>query len=302
MISFFKKTFKGLTKTRSKIANAFVGIVGKSYLNPEDIDLLEEALLQSDIGWELTEYIIEKISDSDKKGLDWSERFFQIMKDKLDSKYDTNPLKKVILVVGINGTGKTTSSAKLAGYFANNSSSVFLVAADTYRAAAVEQIRQWSERLDVHLVANEGSVDPASVAFDGVKSGVSNDVGKIIVDTAGRLHTSPNLMKELEKIYRVAQKLIDEISVLITIDANTGQNGLTQVKEFGKYLPIDGVILTKMDGTARGGIAVSIMHDLQLPIYFMGVGEQVDDLIPFSQDEYLRGLIGIEEEVAKPNE
>ena len=126
MISFFKKTFKGLTKTRSKIANAFVGIVGKSYLNPEDIDLLEEALLQSDIGWELTEYIIEKISDSDKKGLDWSERFFQIMKDKLDSKYDTNPLKKVILVVGINGTGKTTSSAKLAGYFANNSSSVFL--------------------------------------------------------------------------------------------------------------------------------------------------------------------------------
>ncbi len=296
MISIFKKTFKGLTKTRSKIANAFVGIVGKSYLNPEDIDSLEEALLQSDMGWELTDYIIEKIGESDKKGLDWTERFFQLMTSKLAGKYKANPLKKVILVVGINGTGKTTSSAKLAGYFSNNSSSVSLVAADTYRAAAVEQIRQWSHKLGVQLVANEGSADPASVAFDGVKSGLTNNIEKIIVDTAGRLHTSPNLMKELEKIYRVSQKLTNEMSVLITIDANTGQNGLTQVKEFGKYLPIDGVVLTKMDGTARGGIAVSIMHDLNLPIYFMGVGEQIDDLIPFSQDDYLKGLIGLDKE------
>jgi fused signal recognition particle receptor len=172
------------------------------------------------------------------------------------------------------------------------------VAADTYRAAAVEQIREWSNRLNLNLVANEGTTDPAAVAYDGVNSGLAKNMDRIIVDTAGRLHTSPNLMQELEKINRVVKKITDDISVLITIDANTGQNGITQVKEFGKYIPIDGVILTKMDGTARGGIAVPIMTELNLPIYFMGVGEQVDDLIPFDRQSYLKGLIGIEEEAS----
>ena len=296
MFSFFRKTFNGLSKTRKKLANAISGLTGKSYLDSDDLNLLEESLLQADLGWKMVELIIEDLQNSGKKGLSWDQRFMQTMASQLEGKAEEHPLKKVIVLIGINGTGKTTSSAKLAGHFSSDNEKVTLVAADTYRAAAVEQIREWANRLNVNLVANEGTADPAAVAYDGVHSGLAKNMDRIIVDTAGRLHTSPNLMQELEKINRVIKKITDDISVLITIDANTGQNGITQVKEFGKYIPIDGVILTKMDGTARGGIAVPIMTELNLPIYFMGVGEQVDDLIPFDRDSYLKGLIGIGEE------
>ena len=278
------------------MANAISGLTGKSYLDSDDLDLLEESLLQADLGWQMVESIIEDLQNSGKKGLSWDQRFMQTMTSQLEGKAEEHPLKKVIVLIGINGTGKTTSSAKLAGHFSSDNEKVTLVAADTYRAAAVEQIREWANRLNVNLVANEGTADPAAVAYDGVHSGLAKNMDRIIVDTAGRLHTSPNLMQELEKINRVIKKITDDISVLITIDANTGQNGITQVREFGKYIPIDGVILTKMDGTARGGIAVPIMTELNLPIYFMGVGEQVDDLIPFDRDSYLKGLIGIGEE------
>jgi fused signal recognition particle receptor len=278
------------------LANAISGLRGKSYLDSDDLDLLEESLLQADLGWKMVELIIEDLQNSGKKGLSWDQRFMQTMASQLEGKAEEHPLKKVIVLIGINGTGKTTSSAKLAGHFSSDNEKVTLVAADTYRAAAVEQIREWANRLNVNLVANEGTADPAAVAYDGVHSGLAKNMDRIIVDTAGRLHTSPNLMQELEKINRVIKKITDDISVLITIDANTGQNGITQVREFGKYIPIDGVILTKMDGTARGGIAVPIMTELNLPIYFMGVGEQVDDLIPFDRDSYLKGLIGIGEE------
>ncbi|MBT5955768.1 MAG: signal recognition particle-docking protein FtsY [Candidatus Marinimicrobia bacterium] len=298
MFSFFKKTFGGLSKTRKKLANAVSGLTGKSYLDADDIELLEESLLQADLGWQIVETIIEELQDSGKKDLSWDQRFMQTMTSQLEGKADKHPLKKVIVLIGINGTGKTTSSAKLAGYFSSSGEIVTLVAADTYRAAAVEQIREWATRLKINVVANEGTADPAAVAYDGVNSGLAKKMDRIIVDTAGRLHTSPNLMQELEKINRVIKKITDDISVLITIDANTGQNGITQVKKFGKYIPIDGVILTKMDGTARGGIAVPIMTELNLPIYFMGVGEQVDDLIPFDRESYLKGLIGIEEEAS----
>jgi len=296
MFSFFRKTFSGLSKTRKKLANVISGLTGKSYLDSDDLNLLEESLLQADLGWKMVELILEDLQTSGKKGLSWDQRFMQTMTSQLEGKAEEHPLKKVIVLIGINGTGKTTSSAKLAGHFSSDNEKVTLVAADTYRAAAVEQIREWANRLNVNLVANEGTADPAAVAYDGVHSGLAKNMDRIIVDTAGRLHTSPNLMQELEKINRVIKKITDDISVLITIDANTGQNGITQVKEFGKYIPIDGVILTKMDGTARGGIAVPIMTELNLPIYFMGVGEQVDDLIPFDRDSYLKGLIGIGEE------
>jgi fused signal recognition particle receptor len=298
MFSIFKKTFKGLSKTRKKLANSISGLTGKSYLDADDIELLEESLLEADLGWQVVESVIEELQDSGNKDMSWDERFMQTMSSQLKDKAQKYPLKKVIVLIGINGTGKTTSSAKLASYFSNDNEKVILVAADTYRAAAVEQIREWATRLKINLVANEATTDPAAVAYDGVNSGLAKNMDRIIVDTAGRLHTSPNLMQELEKINRVIKKITDDISVLITIDANTGQNGITQVKEFEKYIPIDGVILTKMDGTARGGIAVSIMTELNLPIYFMGVGEQVDDLIPFDRNSYLKGLIGMGEEAS----
>ena len=194
-------------------------------------------------------------------------------------------------MVGINGTGKTTSAAKLGGYYSNGGDKVSLVAADTFRAAAVEQLSIWSKRLNVHFTANDKSLDPASVAYDGILSGIANAHDRIIIDTSGRINNAPNLMKELGKMYSVALKLTEEVDVLMTIDANTGQNGIQQAREFLIYIPLSGIILTKMDGTARGGIAVQIMKELDLPVYFMGVGEEVDDLIPFKLKDYINSLI-----------
>ena len=297
MISFLKKTISGLTKTRSKLSNIFAKISGKTILTDDDIQDLEEALLGADIGWELTDSIIEQLKAPDKAEITREDRFQQCIQQYLSDVNEVSELQKVILLVGINGTGKTTSAAKLGGYFSSSGQSVSLVAADTYRAAAVEQIRIWAERLNLHLTANDKSADPASVAYDGVSSGITKNLDRIIVDTSGRLHTSANLMKELEKIYRVVLKLTDAVDVLITIDANTGQNGLQQAQEFAKYIPLTGVILTKMDGTARGGIAIQIMKELNLPVYFLGVGEQVDDLVPFDRESYIKGLISSKKEM-----
>ena len=296
MISFFKKTISGLSKTRSKLSTLFAKFSGKTILTDDDIEDLEEALLGADIGWELTDSIIEQLKVPDKAEITREDRFQQCIQQYLADVNEISELQRVILLVGINGTGKTTSAAKLGGYYSNSGEAVSLVAADTYRAAAVEQIRIWSERLNLHLTANDKSADPASVAYDGVSSGITKNMDRIIVDTSGRLHTSANLMKELEKIHRVIIKLTNEIDVLITIDANTGQNGLQQAREFSKYIPLTGVILTKMDGTARGGIVIQIMKELNFPVYFMGVGEQVDDLVPFSLDSYIKSVILMETE------
>jgi len=295
VLSIIKKTFKGLTKTRNKLANVFSGLTGKSFLDNDDLEMLEDSLLQADLGWEVVDEVVQALSRKRDKSQPWNERFLDVMMHQLSGNAEKRPFQRVILLVGINGTGKTTSSAKLAGYFSEKGENVTLVAADTYRAAAVAQIREWSQKLKLNLVSNEGTTDPAAVAFDGVNSGLSKNMDRIIVDTAGRLHNSTNLMQELEKMHRVIKKLTNEVQVFITIDANTGQNGLAQAREFNNYIPLDGVILTKMDGTARGGIAVPIMAELSLPIYFMGVGEQVDDLIPFNRESYLKGLIGISE-------
>ena len=297
MISFIKKTISGLSKTRSKLSHIFAGFSGKSYLDAIDLEKLEEALLGADLGWELTENIIESLKSPGQKEISVTERFFHTISEYLEGTTDKIELQKVILLVGINGSGKTTSAAKLGGYFSGRGETVSLVGADTYRAAAVEQIKVWSKRLNLDLVSNDKSADPASVAYDGVSSGIKKDHDRIIVDTSGRVHNSPNLMKELEKIYRVVQILTEEVDVLMTIDANTGQNGIQQAREFLRYIPLSGVILTKMDGTARGGIAVPIMKELDLPVYFMGVGEQVDDLVPFVMEDYINALIQTDKEV-----
>jgi len=296
VIAFIKKTLSELSKTHTKLSNLFAQFSGKSILDDSDIEALEETLLGADIGWELTESILEKMREPDVNEVSREERFQQCIQQYLTDVDQPRDLQKVILIVGINGTGKTTSAAKLGGYFSNFGESVSLVAADTYRAAAVKQIRIWAERLNLHLTANDKSADPASVAFDGVSSGITKNLDRIIVDTSGRVHTSTNLMKELEKIYSVITKLTDEVDVLITIDANTGQNALQQARKFSQYIPLSGVILTKMDGTARGGIAIQIMKELNLLVYFLGIGEQVEDLVPFSIDSYIKGIILTETE------
>jgi len=291
MFSILDKTIQGLKKTRNKINNTFSSISGKSFLDENDIDTLEEILLQADLGWEIVDSIVEKLSDKDDKDLNISQRVISIIKNSIDLDILNYNIKKTVLIVGTNGSGKTTSAAKISAHLANESDKIMLVAADTYRAAAINQLKIWSERLNIKLLANELSSDPASVAYDGISSGLANNYDRIIIDTAGRMNTSVNLMNELSKIYKVVNKKTDDISVLMVLDANTGQNAINQVKDFNSAIPIDGIILTKMDGTTKGGMAIPILSELRIPVCYIGVGEKLDDLIPFDIDYYLEGLI-----------
>ncbi len=291
MFSILNKTISGLKKTRNKINNTFSAISGKTFLEDADIDLLEEILLQADLGWEVVDNIVAQLSEKDDKSLNINDRVVNIIKNSIDLGILNYKIKNTVLIVGINGAGKTTSAAKLSAHFSKQSDKVMLVAADTYRAAAIDQIKIWAERLNIKLLANESSSDPASVAYDGINSGMANNYDRIIIDTAGRMNTSANLMNELSKIHKVVKKKTDEISVLMVLDANTGQNAINQVKDFDLAIPIDGIILTKMDGTTKGGMAIPVLSELKIPVCYMGVGEKLDDLIPFDINYYLEGLI-----------
>ena len=295
MLGIFKKTFKGLEKTRKKVSNVFSQLSKKSYLDEDDIELLEDCLSQADISYPIINDILESVKDKQSSDNTWRDRAHSVLLSKLQIKQSYNDIKKVIILVGINGSGKTTSAAKLAKHYSSNNEKVCLVAGDTYRAAAVEQIEMWSKKLDVRLVQNPGTTDPASVAFDGVESGMSRGE-RVIVDTAGRLHTSVNLMNELEKIYRVVSKITDQITTLMVIDGNIGKNSLLQLEEFNKYLNIDGIIITKLDGTAKGGVALTAISDYKIPVYYIGVGEGSNDLVPFSPEDYLNSILGKDNE------
>ncbi len=291
-MNIFKKSIEVFKKTKNNIRKTFSNVLSFSNLKDGDILKIEECLLAADIGFELTESIIDNLKKDKKKYENWEDLLINTIKSSIcNINNKSEKLKKIIIVIGVNGSGKTTSSAKLARYYKNNNEKVTLVGADTYRAAAIDQLKIWSERLNVDFISNVNTSDPASVAYDGVNSGISNKHHHIIVDTAGRLHTSKNLMLELEKIYRIVSKLTDQISVCITLDSNVGQNGIKQVEEFNKYLPIDNIILNKMDGTAKGGIALAILHKLSIPISFLGIGESYDDMIEFNLNSYLKSLI-----------
>ena len=291
-MNIFKKSINALTKTRKKIKNVFSNITSFSKLAEEEILSIEDCLLSSDIGWELTDKVISQIRKSKISKDAWEKSLMEILKKGINEISElNNDLKQIIIIIGVNGSGKTTTSAKLARYYKNKNKKVTLVAADTYRAAAVEQLNIWSKRLNIDFISNYNTSDPASVAYDGASSGISKKHDHVIIDTAGRLHTSKNLMQELEKIYRIVNRLTKNISVCITLDANIGQNSIKQVEEFNKYLPINNIILNKMDGTAKGGIALSILNKLGIPISFLGIGESYDDLIEFNLDNYLSSLI-----------
>ena len=287
----FNKTIKSFFKTKSRIRNVLSNIVSFSKLTSIEREQIEECLLSADVGWELTEKIIENLKSS-KSHDTWEDIMISSIKSSVNNiniKHDD--FKRIVIIVGVNGSGKTTSTAKLAQYFKLNYKKITLVAADTYRPAAIEQLKIWADRININLISNLNTSDPASIAYDGSKSGLNKEHDHIIIDTAGRLHTSKNLMNELSKIFRVVKKLSDKVTVCLSIDGNTGQNGLKQVEEFNKYLPIDNIILNKMDGTAKGGIVLSILNNLSLPISFLGFGEKYDDFEEFDIDKYLDTLI-----------
>ena len=281
--------FNKLFKTRRKISGALSKIFSASKLSLADYDAIEECLLGADISWNVTEKLLESIKGY-SSGENWEDCLKTDFK-KILNVDDAFEIKKNIIMIGVNGAGKTTTCAKLANHFKLNNKKVMLVAADTYRAAAVEQLEIWSKRLGIEFISNDKTNDPASIAYDGVNSGKNKNFDYVIVDTAGRLQTSQNLMKELEKIYKVISKISKEITILINLDANVGQNGIRQVEEFSKYLPIDGIILNKMDGTAKGGVVVSIVDKLKIPIVFLGIGEKINNLMLFDVDNYIDSII-----------
>ena len=290
--------FQVLSRTRDNIAGAF-RVLLKHNVNPQTLDTLEEALLLADMGITTVEEVLELVRNQNQRNVLKSIRnhLLSLLKqpaiDQLDPQGPT-----VFLVVGVNGSGKTTTSAKLAQYFSRSGRKVLLIGADTYRAAAVEQLQQWSRRLNIRLVCNEQSQEPAAVVFDGLTAARASHAEIVVVDTAGRLHTYKNLMTELEKLARVIQNHFPEytLQALITIDANLGQNSLQQARQFTRYTHLSGAILTKMDGTAKGGILFALSRELNLPVIFLGIGENAEDLVPFNAHDYVDSLLGFSSE------
>lgn len=294
-MAFIGKLFNALRRSRDRVSGAFQQLV-KEKVSPQSLEQLEETLLASDLGLNTVEDILDIVKKHSH------DNFLNEVADYMQQSLDHEKQLKfqtpsVMLVVGVNGTGKTTTAAKLAHYYKEQGKKVLLVAADTYRAAAVEQLQQWSKRLDIRLVCNESSQDPSSVLFDGLQSAKSEDIDLVIVDTAGRLHTYTNLMNELEKMARVVNNRFPEFNLIsmMTIDANLGQNSLHQAREFAKSVKLDGAVLTKMDGTARGGIVFALKNELNIPVLFVGIGEELNDLEEFDHQEYIRSLLGLED-------
>ena len=292
------KLFKALSRSRAEIAKTLNTLSGKG-ISSDDIDELEEKLLQTDMGYDTVQTIIDIVRGDPGKDLTTivRDQLIEILPAQIDLKLEKSPC--VMPIVGVNGSGKTTSAAKLAHMYIRSGSDVTLVAADTYRAAAVDQLKIWSDRVGCRLICNENSGEPVSVLFDGLESATAQGSDIVIVDTAGRLHTSSNLMSELDKMYRVIDKRFSQFSVspLITLDACIGQNSLVQAKEFNKQHPLNGAILTKLDGTARGGIVFPLFRELGITVKFVGVGESLEDLEPFDPISYVDSLLGLEDKL-----
>ena len=288
------KLFKALKRTRETISDAFDS-VRKQKVSIESLDELEEILILADIGFKNVENILDVVKKNKEDNFITSVENYLISilpKNQKDEDYNSTP--NVIFMVGVNGTGKTTSSAKLAKYYKSQGKKVLMIAADTYRAAAIDQLKIWSSRLDVEIIYNESSNQPSAVLFDGLTAAKSQGSDIVIVDTAGRLHTSKNLMSELEKMYRLSQKNFSSFNInsLITLDASLGQNSLIQAKDFASKVQLDGAILTKMDGTAKGGIIFPLYSESNIAVKFIGAGEDLDDLFRFNRDEYVQSFLG----------
>ncbi len=306
MLGIFKKFKSGFSKTVSAIGQTTRGLFGGRKIDASSLDELEEALYTADFGVETTEEILEEIKrayrkDSKLKGQDAAaigaavlERALEGSEGKLQP---AESLPTVVALIGVNGSGKTTTAAKLGYLLKNDGQSVMLAACDTFRAAAVEQLQSWASRLDLPIVASHTGADAAAVAFDSWQAAKSRGCDTLLVDTAGRLHTKSNLMDELAKIRRVLQKNDPAAPhhAWLVVDGSLGSNSIEQAKAFHQSFGLTGLVVTKLDGTSRGGAIVGIWRELKLPIHFLGLGEEPDDLQPFNARNYARAVFGLEE-------
>lgn len=302
---FFKRLVSGLTKTRDNIVSGFESVFrGFSSIDDDFYEELEEILIMGDLGVVTTEKIIDALKVKVKENkikdpMECKEMLIQSIKEQMDlgeNAYEFENRTSIILVIGVNGVGKTTSIGKLAGQLKAEGKKVVLAAADTFRAAAIEQLTEWSNRAGVDIISQKEGADPAAVIFDAIAAAKARKADVLICDTAGRLHNKKNLMDELKKIDKIIAKEFPEAyrENLIVLDGTTGQNAMVQAKQFMEVTDITGVILTKLDGTAKGGIAVAIQSELSIPVKYVGVGEKIDDLQKFDSESFVNALFNVE--------
>lgn len=298
---FFSRLKKGLSKTKNDFINQVTTLFSSSGKINEDLfEQLEEILIQADVGVATTIKLIEelkervkqdKISEAAELSSVFKEELSRLLQDEATG-LDIKPGLNILMVVGVNGAGKTTTIAKIAQRYKSQGKQVLLAAGDTFRAAAIDQLKVWGERVGVNIIAQQEGADAAAVTFDAIQSARAREVELLIVDTAGRLHTQKNLMEELKKVRRIIEReaVAAQTQVLLVLDATTGQNAMNQAKIFNEAVEVDGIALTKLDGTAKGGIVIAIKNELGIPIKLIGVGEQAEDLQDFKPDEFIEAL------------
>ena len=299
-LGFAKSIRDSLTRTRNAVFSRVAGLLGTSEVTSETWDKVEELLVRADVGVSTTMYLVDRLRQRARdEAILQTEGLQKALREELRALLpEPSPLnlggreRDVVLVVGVNGSGKTTSIAKLAHRWQRRGRAPLLAAADTYRAAAVEQLDIWAKRINVDIVKGPQGGDPGAVVFDALQAARSRNKDIVIVDTAGRLHTQYNLMSELQKVHKVAEKNVENAphETLLVVDATTGQNALSQARHFQEAVDVTGVVLAKLDSTAKGGMVFAIARELELPIRFVGTGEQVDDLAPFDPDAFIDGL------------
>ncbi len=301
MVDFFNKWREGLSKTRQQTFDRLGALFGITEITDETWDELETILVGADLGIETTESVVQAVKD--QSGFDMiarTEQLYDLLRKELIQRLDPAPevnfdgiRPAIVLLVGVNGSGKTTTAAKLGKQFAAQGKNVLLAAADTYRAAAVDQLQVWGDRLGLPVIAGQPNADPGAVAYDAVQAALARRFDILLVDTAGRLHTRFNLMEELKKVYRVVGKALPGAphAIWLVLDATTGQNALQQARAFKEAVKVNGVILAKLDSSARGGMAFAIQRELGLPILYAGLGEKPDDLQVFDRQAFVDGLL-----------
>ena len=298
---FFSRLVSGLTKTRNNIISGIDNIFkGFSSIDEDFYEELEEILIMADLGINTTTAIIENLQEKVKEQKikepsQCKQLLIESIKEQMsvdETAYDFENQKSIILLIGVNGVGKTTSVGKLAGQLKDSGKKVMVAAADTFRAAAIEQLTEWANRANVEIIAQSEGSDPAAVIYDAVTAAKARNTDVLLCDTAGRLHNKKNLMEELRKISRVIDREYPGAhkETLVVLDGTTGQNALAQAKQFSEVADINGIILTKLDGTAKGGIAIAIQSELGIPVKYIGIGEKIDDLQKFNADEFVNAL------------